>query len=151
MGCMKYETTEYLGLSQILHDTGAWLRDTTVPAIQDSPAMPDMHYVAILHDVVLAFQAQSSFCAGVGFRSGFQQLIPANGLGADEMFLQIGVDRSRGFLRARVGGDLPGAALVLPCGEERNQSQQLVSRANEPHQATFREAVAGEKFGSVGI
>ena len=59
--------------------------------------MPDMHHVAILHDVVLAFETQCAFGAGVGFGAGFQQLVPADGFGADEVLFQIGVDRAGGF------------------------------------------------------
>ena len=59
--------------------------------------MPDMHHVAILHDVVFAFQAQRAFAAGVGFGTSFQQLVPANSFGANEMLFQIGMNRARGF------------------------------------------------------
>ena len=52
--------------------------------------MPDVHHVAILHDVVFAFEAQRAFGAGVGFGAGFEQLIPADGFSANEMLLQIG-------------------------------------------------------------
>ena len=43
-------------------------------------------------------------------------------------------------------GDGPGAALVLPGGEEADEAQQLVALANEPHQAAFVQAVAREKL-----
>ena len=59
--------------------------------------MPDMHHVAVLHDVFFAFETQSAFGAGVGFRAGFEQLVPANGLGADEVLFQIGMDGAGGF------------------------------------------------------
>ena len=36
-----------------------------------SPRMPDVHYIAILHDVIFAFQAQRAFGARVGFGAGF--------------------------------------------------------------------------------
>jgi hypothetical protein len=52
---------------------------------QDSSRMPNVHYVPILHDVVLTFQPQSTFGAGIGFGAGFQKLIPADGFGADKM------------------------------------------------------------------
>ena len=57
--------------------------------------MPDMHHIAILHDVVLAFQTQRALGARVGFRARFEQLVPANGFSTDEVLLQIGVDGSR--------------------------------------------------------
>jgi hypothetical protein len=75
--------------------------------------VPNVHYIAILHDVVLAFQAQRAFGAGVGLRASFEKLIPADSFGANEVFLQIGVDRTRSFLRARMRWNLPGTALVF--------------------------------------
>ena len=45
--------------------------------------MPNMHHIAILHDVFLAFQSQRALGASRGFRPRFQQLIPTNGLGAE--------------------------------------------------------------------
>src|SRR5271166_3329383 len=61
---------------------------TVVRAPRSLAAMPDVHHVTVLHDVVFAFQAQRAFGAGVGFRAGFEQLVPADSLGADEVFLQ---------------------------------------------------------------
>ena len=80
--------------------------------------MSDVHHVAVFHDVLLAFEAEGAAGAGFGFGAGFEQLIPMNGLGADEMMLQIGVDGA-----GRVDGlgaalDSPGAALVFADGEE---------------------------------
>jgi hypothetical protein len=68
--------------------------------------VPDVHHVAVLHDVVFAFEPQRAFGAGIGFGAGFEKLVPADGFGADEMLFQVGVDRTRRFLRAGVGGDL---------------------------------------------
>ena len=89
--------------------------------------MPDVHHVAILHDVVFAFEAQRAFGAGVGFGAGFEQLVPADGFSADEMLFQIGVDGTGGFHGAGVDGNRPGAAFVFAGGEEGNQSQQRVA------------------------
>ena len=36
------------------------------------PAVPDMHHIAILRDVILAFEPQSALGPGVGLRAGFQ-------------------------------------------------------------------------------
>src|SRR5579859_1160907 len=118
---------------------------------RDLSRVADVHDVAILHDVVLAFEAQRAFRAGVGFRASFQQLVPANGFGADEMLFQVGVNCARGLLGAGVGRNLPGAAFVLAGGEKRNQAKQLVSRADEADQAALFETVAGKKFGGIGV
>ena len=60
--------------------------------------MPDVHHIAILHDVVFAFEAQGAFGAGVGFGAGFEQLVPADGFGANEVLFQIGMDGSGALL-----------------------------------------------------
>ena len=49
-------------------------------------AVPDVHHVAILHDVLFAFQAQPAFRLSVRFRTRFQKLVPVDGLSADEVF-----------------------------------------------------------------
>ena len=54
-----------------------------------SAAMPDMHHIAILHNVVFAFETQRALGAGVGFGTGFEQLVPADGFSTNEMFFQI--------------------------------------------------------------
>jgi len=32
-----------------------------------SPAMPDVHHIAVLHDVILAFKAQRTLGSGISF------------------------------------------------------------------------------------
>src|SRR5215469_1067812 len=83
-----------------------------------SPRMSNVHHVAVLHDVVFALETQRTFGAGIRFRAGFQQLFPADGFGADEVFLQIGMDGPGSFLCASMRGNLPGTAFVFAGGEE---------------------------------
>jgi hypothetical protein len=77
-----------------------------------------VHYVSILHDVILALETKRAFGTGVGLRSSLKELVPSDGFSADEMFFEIGVNRSCAFLGARVGRNLPGAAFVFTGGEE---------------------------------
>ena len=77
-----------------------------------------MHHVAILHDVLFAFQPQLAFGASVGFRARVQQRVPVDGFRANEMLFQIRVDCAGGVLRARSARHGPGAALVFTDGEE---------------------------------
>ena len=80
--------------------------------------MPDVHHVAVLHDVFLAFKAEGAAGAGGGFRAGVEELVPANGFSPDEMFLQIRVDRSGSVLGACIHRDGPGPAFVFPGSKE---------------------------------
>src|SRR5271169_3550348 len=45
--------------------------------VKELARVPNVHHVTILYDVVLAFQAQRAFGAGIGFRAGFEKLVPA--------------------------------------------------------------------------
>jgi hypothetical protein len=80
--------------------------------------MPDVHHVSILHNVIFPLKPQDAFGAGVRFGTGFQQLVPADGLGADEMLFQIRMDGAGSFDRASIDRDRPGAAFVFADGEE---------------------------------
>ena len=75
--------------------------------------MPDVHYVAVLHDIVFALQPQRAARSGVGLRAGVEELIPVDGLGADEMFLEIGMDRSGSGLGAGSPFNRPRPAFVF--------------------------------------
>ncbi len=111
------------------------------------PAVPHVHHVAVLDDVVLALQAQGAAGAGVGFRAGFEQGVPVDDLGADEVLLQIGVDGAGGLDGACSTWNSPGAAFVLAHGEKGDKAHQFVGLADEPHQAAFLQVVAGEELG----
>ena len=65
-----------------------------------------MHHVAIFHDVLLAFEAQGAAGSGFGFGAGIEQLVPADGFGANEMMFEIGVDGAGGFLRRAIRAGL---------------------------------------------
>src|SRR6202040_2836038 len=67
------------------------------------------------------------------------------------MFLQIGVDGPSSFHRSSVDRNRPGAAFIFADGKETNQTQQRISGPDESNQSTFFQAVAGEKFRSIGI
>src|SRR5258708_26790192 len=78
--------------------------------------VPDVHHISISHDVVFAFQAESAAGAGVGFGASFEELVPADGFGADEVVFEIGVDGSSSLHCAGVYRDGPGAAFVFATG-----------------------------------
>jgi hypothetical protein len=64
--------------------------------------MPDVHHIAVFHDVLLAFQAQRAAGASFGFRPCIEQLVPVNGFGTDEMMFQISVDSAGPVPQVRV-------------------------------------------------
>ncbi len=113
--------------------------------------VPYVHDIPILHNVVLAFEPQRAFGSGVGFGTRFQQLIPANRFGADEVLFQIGVNRAGAVLRSRIQRDRPGAAFVFAGGEKRNQSQQVIALADQARESAFGQSIAAEKFRRVFV
>ena len=108
-------------------------------------------HVAILHDVFLAFKAERALGARGGFRAGGQQVVPADGFGADEVMLQVGVDGSGGLRGLGAGRHRPGAALVFAGGEEADEAEQFVALADEADQTALVEAVAGQEFGGLFV
>ena len=50
-----------------------------------------------------------------------------------------------------MSGDLPGAAFILARREERNQPQQFVGGADQPHQAALRKAVTRQELRRIGV
>ena len=73
----------------------------------------------------------------------------ANQLLADEMLLQVGMDRSGCFLSTAVYRDSPCAAFIFPDGEEADESKKLVAFANEADQATRDLAQLEERRGEL--
>src|SRR6185312_13022003 len=95
-------------------------------------AVPDVHHVAILHNIFLSFEPQRAFGAGRGCRTGIEQRIPADCLGANKMMLEVGVNRARRLRSLRARRHRPRAALVLAGGEKADQAQELVALADQP-------------------
>src|SRR5215510_3779093 len=94
-----------------------------LPGKSVSCAVPDVHYIAVLHDIVFPLQPQRAFSAGVCLRARSKQLVPMDSFSTDEMLLKIRMDCAARCLGARFALHRPGAAFVLTYGKERNQSQ----------------------------
>src|SRR6266542_1297199 len=114
-------------------------------------AVPDIHHVAVLDNVLLALQPQCTLGARARFGSGVEKLVPVDRLGADEVLLEIRVDRTRRLLRASAARHGPGAAFVFADGEEGDQPQKFVSLANEACQSALVQPVAGEELGRLFV
>src|ERR1035437_6706842 len=81
-------------------------------------AVPDHQHIAILDDVLFAFQLEQSLFAHAGVAAQIHQRFPVHHFGADELLLEIGMDRARGPHRGGVHGDGPRPAFVLAGGQE---------------------------------
>ena len=104
-----------------------------------------MHYVAVLHHIVLALAAELSGGAAGRFAAQLHEVLILDDFGADEALLEVGVDDSGrlGRLVAHLYG--PGAALVASGGEEGLQVEKRVCRLYEPHHSGLLEAYLFEE------
>src|SRR4051812_3796231 len=61
---------------------------------QKSCRKPEMHHVAVGDHVLFAFEPHLAGVAGAGLATGRDVVVVADGLGADEALLEIGVDHA---------------------------------------------------------
>src|SRR6185503_8611324 len=120
-----------------------------------SGCVAEIDDIAVLDDVLLAFETDLAVFAAGLHRAARHQRVVGDHFRADETALDVAVDFARRQLRGGVAGDRPGAALVLADGEEGDVAKQVVARANdtiEPRlgQAEVREEglrIVGAKLG----
>ena len=92
---------------------------------------PELHHVAVLHDVFLALDPQLAGFAGLGVGAEADEVVEVDGLGRDEAALEIAVDDAGGGGRFVAGADGPGAGLLLAGGEVGAQAEQVIDGADE--------------------
>jgi outer membrane receptor protein involved in Fe transport len=115
-----------------------------VPA-DGSDVEAEVQNVAFLDPVFLALQPQPAGIAGAGLAAVLDEVIKADGLGADEALLEVGMDDGRGLRRGRAALHGPGADFLDPGGEVGLQAQQLVGGADDAVQARLVQAQVGEE------
>src|SRR5207248_3204896 len=106
----------------------------------------EVHHVAVVHHVFLAFDAQEALGARRGLRPLREKLVPPDHLGPDESALEIRVDDARGLRRPGSLADDPGAAFVLAGGEVALQSEEVEARPDQLGKARLGEADRGEEL-----
>src|SRR5690242_20272712 len=74
-------------------------RPVNAPRASGSDVEAEMEDVALLDPVLLAFQPQPPRFPGAGFPAVADEVVVADGLGADEALLEVGVDHRRGLRR----------------------------------------------------
>src|SRR5579864_3594034 len=91
--------------------------EASTSPLRSSQAMsdvePDLQHVAVLHLVVLAFNAKLARLLGRLPRAQAEELVPADHLGADEPALQVGVDHPRALGGLGAGAEGPRPALLV--------------------------------------
>ena len=90
-----------------------------------------MHYVAVLDDVVLAFDAHLAGRAAGGFGLERDEIVVLDDLRTDEAALEVGVDDACRAGRFVALMDGPCTAFVCACGEEGLQAEQVICALDE--------------------
>src|SRR5689334_20052624 len=98
-----------------------------------------MQDVAVLDDIVLAFEPELAGIARSRLAIETDIVVIGDGLGADEAFLEIGMDDACRLRRPGAPGDGPGARLLGADGEISYEMEQLITRTDHPVEAGLRE------------
>ena len=94
--------------------------------------------VAILHDVVLALDADLAFLACGGDAAGGDEVVVVDDLGADEAALEVRMDLAGGFRCRRALDNGPGAALIRAGRQEGLQAQEVERCLDQAVEAALR-------------
>src|SRR5688572_17827392 len=86
--------------------------------IKPLPAVADLHDVAILDDVVFSFQAEQTLFLQSLMAAELLEVIVVADFRANEMLLQVRMDRTRSALRVRPSRNRPRATFFFSNGEE---------------------------------
>src|SRR5262245_35905674 len=78
----------------------------------------EVNDIAVLDDVLLAFQPQLSFVASLAFAAGSDEVVVVNDFGPDESALEVAVDAAGSARRPVAATNGPSLHLVLADGEE---------------------------------
>ena len=100
----------------------------------------EVHDVAVVHDVVLAFQPHLAGLLCSLLTLAGNEIVEGNHFGADEPMFEVGMDDAGRLGRGRADRDGPGAHFLRPRGEVGLQAEQLVRRVDHAVEAGLREA-----------
>lgn len=89
----------------------------------------EVHHIAVLHDIFLAFYAHFAGFFSFGFAAERDKIVVGNDLGADEAAFEVGVDDAGGLWGGVAFVDGPGADFFDAGGEVGLQAQEVVARS----------------------
>src|SRR5882724_6837492 len=95
----------------------------------------EMHDVAVLHDIFLAFETEFARLARARFAIEGDIIVVSDRLGPDEAFFKIGVNDAGRAWRPRAFRHGPGARLLGSGGEKRDEPEQIIAGADKPVEA----------------
>src|SRR5438045_6597347 len=110
-----------------------------------------MHDVAVLHDVIGAFEAHLAGILGALLAATGDEIGIGDRLGADKALLEIAVDDAGGLRRLGAARDRPGARLLWPRREKGDQIEERVAGADNLVEPGFAEATRRENLTQLGV
>src|SRR5258705_1539631 len=110
-----------------------------------SGCVAEIDDIAVLDDVLLAFEADLAVFAAGLHRAARHQRIVGHHFPADEAPLDVPVDFAGPKLAGGGAGNRPGAALVLADGEEGDVAKQVVAGSNDAIEARLGQAEVREE------
>src|SRR5579872_6578116 len=105
-----------------------------------SGSKTEMKHVAVGDDIILAFETKFPGFAGARFAAAGDIIRIGDCLGANEAFLEIGVDDAGGLRRFSAFFDSPGARLFRSHREERHEVEKFVASPDHAIEARLVEA-----------
>jgi len=106
----------------------------------------EFYYVAVLDDVVFAFNAEAAGFAGLGEGAEANEVVEVGDFGGDETALEVGVDDAGGGRCFVTGVDGPCASFGFAGGEVGAKAEQMIDGADEGADAALADAETGEVF-----
>src|SRR3989441_16890 len=111
-----------------------------------SGGVAEIDHFAVVEDVFFSLEPHHPPAARFGQAARRRELLKLDDFGPNEFFLEVAVDFPRSLVRGGARANRPGAALVISHGEERNQSEELIARADHPRDGRFLETVARQEL-----
>src|ERR1700744_6291903 len=112
--------------------------------------VPYYQHVAVLDDVLFAFEAQQALFTYAGVAAEIDEVLPVHDLRTDELLFEIGMDRTCGFDGGAVDRDRPCAHFGITRCEETHGAEKTISGLDDALQTAFFEAIAEQILFSFG-
>src|SRR5438093_4732120 len=93
---------------------------------------PKMDDVAVLDDIIFAFQAELARFFALRLAAVCDELVVRDHFGANKSTLDVAVDFACGFLCGCAMSDRPSADFIFACRKETDQIQKSVGSADKP-------------------
>src|SRR5436190_12314538 len=101
-----------------------WLRETVTRVTLHIES--EIDDVAVLHNILLTFQAGKAFFAGGLTRPASNEVVVPNDLSSDKPAFDVGVDLAGGLWCFCADGNGPRTNLFFAGGQERHQAEHVI-------------------------